>query len=152
MENRRWKMKKHFSKYLPVKGEIIEGDTFLEHVISYRLLHKRDSEWVICTLNLEKQFATVCKNPVKSKLFLCSRDIQVGDKFTQQEIDMIYPEARMTCINHAKDGDPICDEGKCYAINTVYKVIGEILTSNIKEGQEFTEKEIEFLTIGENIS
>jgi hypothetical protein len=68
------------------------------------------------------------------KLFLCSRDIQVGDTITYRGKEYTVTE----------------DSLKTARVNTeTYKVIGEILTPNIKEEQEFTKKEIEYLTIGE---
>lgn len=83
------------------------------------------------------------------KLFLCSRDIQIGDKFQQNPAS--FPAYISTCVGK-RDGFIICDEDRKWAEETVFKVVGEILTPKITENQEFTEKEIEFLTIGENIS
>ena len=118
--------KLYFAKYLPVEGEIKENDTFLEHGISYRLLSKRKDDWVICTRNLEKQFADVCKDPKKSKLFLCSRDIQVGDKVIDSTDGKEY---------EVKEG---------LLSPEMVKVIGEISPDAtwVKEGDEFDKEQL----------
>ncbi len=134
--------KLYFAKYLPVEGEIKEGDTFLEHGISYRLLHKKVDEWVICTLNLEKQFSTVCKNPVKSKLFLCSKDIQVGDKAIYENKEVIITGYDERFLIWEFEGMPAPVD---YDKKLLFKIIGEISPEAtwIKEGDEFDEYEVQ---------
>ena len=124
--------KPYFAKYLPVEGEMLPPCIVLETL----------------TTGEKQLFQVDTKNDIDVKrqqlvkLFLCSRDIQVGDKVYEILSDKsIGDEFEWTSeIAKYNDSEPC------------FKVIGEILTSNIKEGQEFTEKEIEFLTIGENIS
>lgn len=61
----------------------------------------------------------------KVKLFLCSRDIP--ESYSNPHVDY---------------WDGVKEEDR-------YRVIGEILTSNIKEGQEFSEEGVKSLSIGE---
>lgn len=59
-------MKKYFAKWLTVEGTINKGDMFY-HPFSKTNMYSLGEDWV----------GTDCK---LIKLFLCSRDIQVGDK------------------------------------------------------------------------
>lgn len=115
-------MNKYFTKYIPVEGEIEEGDYYFDGTL---LNQKLSSEsW------------RVGKSWRKVKLFLCSRDIQVGDKIKDegdlsQEFELnneyylrLYKEKG--CTNH-------------------FKVIGEIspdAISYVTEGQEFEESKV----------
>jgi hypothetical protein len=113
--------KKYFAKYLSVEGEIKEGDPVQidgGQVILY------SSKWQ----NTFRKF-----NRKKVKLFLCSRDIQVGDKVTfndgtTSEVPKDYPLY-------------ILREGSACT-----KVIGEISSnaSWVKEGDEFDEEDIKY--------
>jgi len=102
-------MKQYFAKYLPVEGGIKEGDIILDIFSQYSKAHKS---------NLQS------RNPpkVKYKLFLCSRDIQVGDKVLDEEF----------C-------DWIVQENDLKALHLLTKVIGEISPDArwVKEGDEF---------------
>lgn len=80
------------------------------------------------------------KDGKPAKLFLCSRHIEKGDLVYYDDVLNYNPSYKGEVAKAS--GEYI----KCF------KVIGEILTLGIIEGQEFTEKEIEFLTIGEKIS
>lgn len=138
--------KKYFAKYLPVEGEIQEGDTFLEHGISYRLLHKRDTECIICTLNLEKQFSAVCRNPVKSKLFLCSRDIQIGDTNLQHYDPLTNTKCadEPRSIKNEEDLLYLKDYIENVERYDCFKVLGEISPEAtwVKEGDVFNDDEV----------
>jgi hypothetical protein len=120
---------KYFAKYLPVEGEIEEGDVFQSGTFISSPVDKG-------YLKEMKKRPNDFPNLTKVKLFLCSRDIQVGDTIT-----------------HSKSGAQLKVNAHVIPSQSAYidwfKVIGEILTDGIKEGQEFTEKEVEYLTIGE---
>ena len=148
-------MSKYFTKFLPVEGEIKEGDKFLDH-----------------TDNLIKDahIPEIYNNPhvpyfdgyKKVKLFLCSRDIQIGDKVKsfnypeQYEGELVNLRTSKKLVG-AKDHSEIYhladiqypNDSHCItaAISNFFKVIGEILTPGIVENQEFTEDEVKSLTI-----
>jgi hypothetical protein len=113
-------MKKYFAKYLPIEGEIQDRLRAL-----YAPSHKE------------------YKAPVT--LFLCSRDIQVGDKVTY--MDNYHGVVEIT--NEPKALYQITTpEGIHYIYKKdsvwVFKVIGEISSAArwIKEGDEFDEYQL----------
>jgi hypothetical protein len=121
-------MKKYFAKYLPVEGEMKEGCIAKEkYSINPKIVEvvainedgmikcKGDNLWYV-----PEALQTV-------KLFLCSRDIQVGDKVRgldgSEEIIMTEGDKQLLF-----DGN-------------IFKVIGEISPDAtwVKEGDEFDE-------------
>lgn len=110
-----------FAKYLPIEGEIKKDDNALN-----------PSNKKVVRVN-----AACLKNLVtlewkKVKLFLCSRDIQVGDKFIHpNDLSKTFTATEDTIDWHS-------------TIDT-FKVIGEISPKDVwvKEGMEFDEKEIQ---------
>lgn len=115
-------MKKYFAKYLPVEGEIKEGD------------------WVI-NPNKPLQRAYIQSDPIylkeyrKAKLFLCSRDIQVGD--------LVF------ALNEEEAGNVVDLKDLCYwQSKKSYKIIGEISPEAtwVKEGDEFEGEGIDFVS------
>ena len=106
-------MKKYFCKFLPVEGEIKEGDFYITSP-DYKIVRKcEDRSWGTFEM---------CK---KVKLFLCSRDIEVGDKAWTTV---------GSCFDTFKEG---------YDKQYWFKVIGEISSEAtwVKEGDEFDEYE-----------
>ena len=106
-------MKKYFTKYLPVEGEIKKGD------------------WAIDCENriFQSKGKYSDKRDTKVKLFLCSRDIQVGDKY-------------LTAPDYTKERT--CEDNS-YSFEHCLKVIGEISPQCLgytKEGEEFDENEV----------
>jgi len=110
---------KYFARFLPVLGEIKEGDKALnpsnKKVVKVNvacLKHLVDDKWK------------------KVKLFLCSRDIQIGDE---------YYNSIGYKVDHTWDEEAIQDF-KDFPDN-IFKVIGEISEDAIwvKEGDEFDE-------------
>jgi|SRR5581483_5516319 len=117
-------MKPYFAKYLPVEGEIKEGD-LVANTASSGLEHRWIARWDI------KNYAPTTK---KVKLFLCSRDIKVGDKVllgSHQSPDEAKPL-------HPDD----FERGKHLGC---YKVLGEISPEAtwVKEGDEFEGSEVQ---------
>lgn len=127
-------MKPYFTKYLPVEGEIKVGDTvFSWHNSTLFIIGKviRIDEKEVETED-DGGFTTYSViqlnlNIHKTKLFLCSRDIQVGDEFWMDEQHGPYI-ASENYISHPLN----------------YKKIGEISPAAIwvKESMEFDEDEL----------
>lgn len=127
--------KLYFTKYLPVEGEIKEGNKFIidvynshqygiktAEVVGYNTIRQKENFVQILPFDKEK-----CK---KVKLFLCSRDIQVGDKVKSlNDSIQFYPIPATQRI--AKN-----------ELGNYYKVIGEVseyALSYVTEGMEFDE-------------
>lgn len=113
-------MKTYFTKYLPVEGEIKEGDkvfnTFGEIVVTSDG-HKYIKEWKL------------------AKLFLCSRDIQIGDK-----VEISDSLSKYWDLESENDVRIAKDKG-------FYKVIGEVSPEAtwITEGMEFDRNDFQMI-------
>lgn len=99
-------MSKYFIKYLPIEGEIKKGDKFKDGGTLIRdvdEISKVDKNFNLENLNLVSNNKGIPEQyrPKKVKMYLCSRDIQVGDKvkidntsidydFTDVDIDEGY--------------------------------------------------------------
>lgn len=113
--------KPYFAKYLPVEGEIKEGDKFFDYSIY------KEGRLRTCYTKPSKEINSggECK---KVKFLLCSRDIKVGDKvhfINAHEMTFEWNEMH--------------EEG--YLKERYYRVIGEISPEAtwVKEGDEFDE-------------
>lgn len=108
---------KYFTKYLPVEGEIKEGDYYLNNGTPTKRTEGTEDKSYL--------------NQQKVKLFLCSRDIQVGDT-------VHYPLNNYIPVQWL-GGNLTGHE---------FKVIGEISPNAIwvKEGDEFDEDQIKLTT------
>ena len=112
-------MKQYFAKYLPVEGEIKMGDKFFEEGLGIGTRRNKEGLYDF----------------QKVKLFLCSRDIQVGDE-----------------VQLYKSGFELGDKVKITSESNLeiakmgmgFKVIGEISSEAtwVKEGDEFDETEL----------
>jgi hypothetical protein len=114
---------KYFAKWLAVEGEIKEGDFWIAKDGSY---HTGATKSVLRHANLSG-----CK---KVKLFLCSRDIQVGDIAMEEGrfIPFEYTFMMDNCI-------PLSPK--------LFKVIGEISPdARVKEGDEFDKTQLSIST------
>ena len=142
-------MKKHFAKFIQVEGEIKEGDWFRITKISNDTLvkvgsvHQRelsDDKWKPNSL-IEIE---------KVKLFLCCKDIQVGDKVNgcdiegkvieNQEVNELLKDTKLPLFRMKNNQTAWQDN--------LFKVIGEIspdALSYVKEGDEFDEDEVGFV-------
>jgi hypothetical protein len=139
---------KYFAKYLPVEGEIKEGDKFF----AWDTLQSRLA--VLADKNSPA--------PIKiAKLFLCSRDIQVGDKVRasgcvrrDKQLDghpveiygYRYDAAKEITLKVPKQGAnkdlwSIEEDDTLVTDSSIVKLIGEISPDAIwvKEGDEFEE-------------
>lgn len=112
--------KPYFAKYLPVEGEVKPADASIDN--EGNIVENTIKEWLAMRnlINLRKV-----------KLFLCSRDIQVGDKFFHPHDFTNAFIAREDTIDWHS------------AIGT-FKAIGEISPEAtwVKEGDEFDEEEV----------
>lgn len=115
-------MKNYFTKYLPVEGEIKAGD---KHICL--------DNGLVCDTRADMVYFVNNENHKKVKLFLCSRDIQVGDIVKTRYYEGLKDfhcgneGARQAAIN-----------------NGSFKIIGEISPDAlryVKEGDEFDEGE-----------
>lgn len=117
-------MKKYVAKLIPVEGEITVGDFYLN----------KDGEIKLFQNSLPAYHYAYAK---KLELFLCSRDIQVGDKVMGLLLDKSgYKEHSLTSnkeeVQLAKDsGD--------------FKIIGKVSPDAVwvKPDMEFDEEDIE---------
>lgn len=131
--------KKYFAKYLPVDGEVKDGDHALNNAgcVYLSLVGNDDT-----------------KAHQKMKLFLCSRDIQVGDKKVYSGINGIHEDD--------KDNEPeiiaeIKTEYQLQFIRAIaeaaqviaFKVLCPISPEAtwIKEGDEFTNEEWQYWNV-----
>lgn len=122
--------KAYFIKYLPVEGEIKSGEKYW------------NKQWKQADVVGDGIHVAVLKhnNFQPAKLFLCSRDIQVGDMVrTHTNPDKEF-KAGYAEVHRNGGGD-------------FYKVIGEISPQAIwvKEGMEFDEGEVKATPYGEKI-
>lgn len=133
--------KPYFAKLLPVKGEIKEGDLCTcPHKGKGINVGKGQPKQVIVLFTYTKA-RHLCKDCTKVKLFLCSRDIQVGDKIHSDGLEGEYigtPDNFAyikTSDGHTSSRRP----------ETCFKVIGEISPDAtwVKEGDEFDESDID---------
>jgi hypothetical protein len=130
-------MKLYFTKYLPIGGEIREGDKAID-----KNIHHPNN---IVTLSFDKYgnasdgrgvySSDGLKKLKKVKLFLCSRDIQVGDEV------QLYKEG-------FKLGEKVViktkDNLNLAKMAMGFRVIGEISPEAkwVKEGDEFDKDEV----------
>jgi hypothetical protein len=127
-------MKTYFAKYLPIEGEIKRGDKFLA---PNKKVYTATEDVVI-----ENTGAT------KVKLFLCSRDVQVGDKVYWTDPEGITSGFN-TAIEVNQDlifmSEPHASETEAFP-SEVVKVTGEVSEDAtwVKEGDEFTEDEVQW--------
>lgn len=145
------KMKQYFAKYLPVEGEIKEGDickTFM-HIPSLikegldKSDYSGDDTFTVGEIGedryVQKNAGTFYykEECQKVKLFLVSRDIQVGDTFTY------FDDNTQTEILNLMLGQFQLLVKECKGA----KVIGEISLDAtwVKEGDEFDEDDVKFL-------
>lgn len=142
---------KYFTKYLPVEGEIKEGDT---------ALNNHGNPFTVTIAYSKEQVLALNNNPhfKKVKLFLCSRDIQLGDiVFNKYYSEYQWPAGKILNTNSEvmdagmlSGGEPDhttdykYPEGEWEYHHQTYKVIGEVSPNAIwvKEGMEFENEEL----------
>lgn len=123
-------MKQYFLKYLPIEGEIKYGDYYLNHKVNH-IAQRTDG-------SMDKSYIGF----KKVKLFLCNKEIQVGDKFNNTEIP--NKEYIADVVN---EKDIECYKHDCFIPRRYcYKTIGEISQDAlwVKESDEFDEDEVQY--------
>lgn len=112
---------KYFTKYLPVEGEIKKGDKFK--------CAKGENDRILVNEGIVPIKDTI--HYQKVKLFLCSRDIQVGDEF--------FDNKGNKYVYQTEDF-----EESYFESDLAYKVIGEVSPDAtwVKEGMEFNDDQI----------
>lgn len=134
---------KYFTKYLPVPGEIKEGDTFVcatPHGDKYTASSIKNG--YVYTSPLSFRFRV--RDCIVLKQFLCSKDIQIGDKLKECLEDNVE-----RTVDHFETVLPmgiyVFTDSEFVHIAQAFKVIGEVSPAAIwvKEGMEFEEDDIE---------
>lgn len=112
---------KYFSKYLPVEGEIKQGEIIA--------CYGADGEGPVSYLKYTGEELGI----QKVKLFLCTNDIQVDDK-TGKEAEEYFIKNNTSYITGKQNLD----------IKFDFKVVGEISPQAtwVKEGDEFDEEDV----------
>ena len=129
-------MKKYFAKYLRVEGEITDAG------VAYKSKKYPHLEAKFSTSPWNKKVMDFYEIE-KVKLFLCSRDIQVGDKvFEVYSDDGTLSSPYEWTLDIHENNSKYIEEG-----NVVFKVIGEIYpeVTFVKEGDEFSDDEVGFI-------
>jgi len=123
-------MKTYFAKYLPVEGKVEMGDKFIDTGVM---------DMIGTRANKKGEY-----NFQKVKLFLCSRDIQVGDTIYNKFNDVGIVSEFNTKTTFWLKGESIIGIAR-HSTGNWYKIIGEISPYAIwvKEGDEFDEDQIE---------
>lgn len=153
-------MKKYFAKYLPVEGEIKEGDMFFDSRLgvcrrSFEAT-KINSVWVcwkggITNLNFTEEHK-------KAELFLCSRDqtFNIGDKVYDHDLSIMIVKENADCHNIYCESEELegeecakslncvvedCDDPTKSPFEGLTKIIGPISKEAIwvREGDQFDE-------------
>lgn len=122
-------MKPYFAKWLPVEREIKEGDAYkVNHSGEIKIAPGNKSDYMYEYVQ-------------KVKLFLCSRDIKLGDVAYNDEF-CPYPNGQLLETNSL-----VMDHGMMTPDS--FKVVGEISseTTWVKEGDTFEENEINIISI-----
>lgn len=128
--NKEKAMKKYFAKYLPVEGEINIGDKYFT---KRGVLHS-------CGIKPNSEMLNPEESLKKAKLFLCSRDTQVGDKVKWSEHNPDKP-----WLTQFGTETTIMNLGGLEPHPAWVKVIGEISPEAtwVKEGDEFDENQLQ---------
>ncbi len=123
---------KYFAKYLPVEGKITDGEN---------VMFKIDGEWTE-PCSFDSFIGAGIQAVMQGKLFLCTREIQLGDE--------VYYKGNKHIVIHKEENsdwlfiDP--DPGPSIDPKELTKVIGEISPDSlgdVREGDEFDLEDLE---------
>ena len=134
---------KYFAKYLPVDGEIKKNDIALKPSFEWRRL---DNTPEIEPPYFEKVIEGEDTTNMKlAKLFLCSRDIQIGDKVIHED----NPSLGIKVIKTIEEGVVSFEQGGKTHDHNLIKIIGEISPEAtwVREEDEFTDNDVKFVLI-----
>jgi hypothetical protein len=129
-------MKKYFLKYIPVKGTIHEGDTIRDKVSGDIGTVKRWEKHI----NEQEDFEKV-------QLWLCSWDIQIGDRMYDSSRNQYGKYNGQIELWHTYLVEGKTGKEAIQSISTkdLFKVIGEISPAAlefVKEGDEFDDEQV----------
>lgn len=140
----------YFVKWLPVEGEIRSGDKFTwDKEIHTAASIPEESMWGPSVLTINGRNLVINKEDKKVKMFLCSRDIQVGDKIYsknyQQEGIVSEFKDNSNELFWLQGEELIGNAIPRHHIDNWGKVIGEISPDAVpflEEGQELGEEQV----------
>lgn len=132
-------MKKYFAKYLPVEGEIKEGDLHLNKLTgTIEAASKNVATNWNNNLSYNDESRFLRDDYKKVELFICSRDIQVSDEIYLPKINeyhkfLFVKDNEIHCQTLNGQNDEILE------IQDYFKKIGKISPEAtwVKEGDEF---------------
>jgi hypothetical protein len=137
---------KYFAKYLLVGGEIKSGDMVLKPAFRWYAMNGDPiDEPPYLEIAGEDEVEDFPKFKL-AKLFLCSRDIQVGDEIRNPQLQL---DAEWTVVPTTKDIKDLMEVCLQEALkHNCFKVIGEISpeATFVKEGEEFDEGDFKLAT------
>ncbi len=127
---------KYFAKLLPTEGEIKEHDLVFTKFGLGTVVHIYPGNKAI-EVEYKDTTRTIDEGMKPAKLFLCSRDIHVGDEYWSEKQERFI--TRTEQIQNLRDKKGVEDSG--------YKVIGEISPYAIwvREGDEFTDDDVDII-------
>jgi hypothetical protein len=127
---------KYFAKYIPIEGKIKEGD-YIKDESGIHHVTAKGSKVQYDAINKANHIQKV-------KLFLCSRDIQVGDR-----VHGTILKGNNVYVSDKEDGYSLKDDIHRISLEEAqimdaYKVIGEISPDAlwVKEGDEFIKDQL----------
>lgn len=158
------KNKSYFTKYLPVKGEIKEGSWYIDPNGKAKQalnLHEKIPDWVKKRVKgINSKDDILNKSCKLAKLFLCSKDVKIGDRvyanngaayknYELEEFILISKAENDEWIGtYVYPDDEIQIKGKeklgWSSIYNPFKILGEISSESkwVTEGMEFDESEV----------
>jgi hypothetical protein len=125
----------YFTKFLPVEGEITKGDWYM---------YKTTMKEAFKALDVDYSGPVFQKTYQKVKLFMCSRDIQIGDEvynIVSNSKFTVTGEDTLTTPQHYYMGYQVLSPAK----NT-FKKVGEISPEAkwVTEGMEFNKEQLQY--------
>lgn len=129
--------KKYYAKYRPVSGRINDvGDN---------VMFKINNEWTE-PCDFDSFLGSGIQEVAGGVLYLCSKDIQVGDKVIHNNpINQVKYGSELTIKEILPSGCYSVEEGGVYVNEELIKYVYEISPKSIwiKQGDEFDEEDIE---------
>jgi len=122
----------YFAKYLPVEENLEKGNSYIRKSSPWNIYH--NFKYSLQILDMQEL--------QKVKLFLCSKDIKVGDRTNNGIIEKIEGNfsEEIWCI---KDGI-----GKYHIKESTFKIIGEVSPEAVwvKEEMKFNDEDIAWIS------
>lgn len=131
---------RYFAKYLPVEGEIKIGDYFFANQLVRRCVDMKEGDYPYKDETGSWHSKNWSKN--RRQLFLCSRDIQIGD-IVHGEEGLLYNQPKLI-VADGEVGPEIGNWANVSAVNRPFKVLGSISPNAIwvREGDDILSKNV----------